>query len=519
MGRLILVVTLSMGVVAVAIPGTAWASRAIAITPAEVTLAPGERVNFVVTVSGRSDRAIRWSVQEGEAGGSITLDGVYTAPENPGTYHVVAALADHKKHGKQEEQEERKKSRKHAKHTKYADATITVEQPLRPPTSLERVSLSTDGVEANGPSTQLALSANGRFVAFESAADNLVAGDSNGAADIFLRDLYTRTTSRVSLTAVGGQPDLGSHAPAISADGRYVAFESEASTLVPDDTNAVPDIFVKDVVTGTVTRVSVNSAGEQADAPAFHPALSADGRFVAFHSNASNLISADTNGRVDVFVHDRDTGETTRVSITSTGEQADLGASTPAISADGRYVAFESPSSNLDSTSPGFAQRILVRDRQAGTTTRASEMIGTPPPGAGVIGAPVISDDGRYVAYTKKEPTTPRQVRIYDRQTGAITNFAMPDNFHPSLTSNGRFVAVVRTVQPDPNAVVGVSVYDQENASFTNVSMADGQRDVRGYDYPAISADGRYVAFQSHAANLVPDDTNGVPDIFVSPVP
>jgi Tol biopolymer transport system component len=519
MNRLVLVVILSMGLLVAISSGAARASQAIAISPAEVTLGPGETVTFVATVSGHSNRAIRWSVKEGPGGGSITADGIYTASETPGVYHVVArSRGDHEE---RKEYKSRGKDRDHEKHEEhgkqkpYAEATITVEQPLRSPTSLERVSLSTDGVEANGPSARPALSDNGRFVAFESGATNLVVGDSNGVPDIFLRDLYARTTTQVSLTAVGGLADGGSYAPAISADGRYVAFESDASNLVSYDTNGVRDIFVKDVETGTVMRVSVSSSGEPADAPAFHPAINADGRFVAFHSSASNLVPDDTNGMTDVFVHDRDTGETTRVSITSTGEQGDFGSLDPAISADGRHVAFLSSASNLGVLNPCTCARIVVRDRQAGTTTLVVM-------GAGMrLHEPAISGDGRYVTFAAKSNTTPTRVAFYDQvtKTGTGIGYGDNENYGPSVNSDGRFVAFISTYRNSENAFLGVIVYKRDDASLTNVSVNADGRASRFNSNVAISGDGSLVAFSTDATFLVPDDTNGVTDIFVNPVP
>jgi Tol biopolymer transport system component len=205
------------------------------------------------------------------------------------------------------------------------------------------VSLGPGGVQANGESSRPALSADGRFVAFDSEADNLVSGDTNGTTDIFVRDRKTGTTTRVSLGPHGAQANGGSGDSSLSADGRYVAFDSGASNLVPGDTNEVHDVFVRDRKTGKTARVSVGPRGAQANNVSFDPSISADGRFVVFYSNASNLVPGDTNDTWDVFVHDRKTGRTTRASL--------FGQSTitfrPAISADGRYVAFSSEAGNL----------------------------------------------------------------------------------------------------------------------------------------------------------------------------
>src|SRR5207247_1588614 len=183
-----------------------------------------------------------------------------------------------------------------------------------------------------------------RFLAFASDATSLVPGDTNGNTDVFVHDRQTGTTERVSVDSAGHEGNGYSQQPAISADGRFVAFTSDATNLVPGDTNGVTDVFVHDRQTGTTERVSVDSAGNQGDRRSGNslsrPAISAGGRFVAFASDATTLVPGDTNGDVDVFVHDRETGTTERV-----GERAverPFGVTGPSLSADGRFVAFAS---------------------------------------------------------------------------------------------------------------------------------------------------------------------------------
>ena len=168
-----------------------------------------------------------------------------------------------------------------------------------------RVSVAGDGTQANDPSYSSAISADGRYVAFQSDASNLVPGDTNQARDVFVRDLRSGTTRRVSVATGGTQANDPSYSPAISADGRYVAFESNASNLVTGDTNHSFDVFVRDFRSGTTQRVSVASDGTQANGDSYGQAISADGRYVTFDSDASNLVPGDTNHRTDVFVHDR----------------------------------------------------------------------------------------------------------------------------------------------------------------------------------------------------------------------
>jgi Tol biopolymer transport system component len=210
-----------------------------------------------------------------------------------------------------------------------------------------RVSVASDGAQGNGDSECPSISADGRYVAFASLASNLVPGDTNGRMDIFVHDRLTGQTTRVSVASDGTEGNGDSGFPSISADGRYVAFASLASNLVPGDTNGTWDVFVHDRLTGQTTRVSVASGGAQGNGDSRFPSISADGRYVAFQSYASNLVPGDTNGVLDVFVHDRLTGQTTRVSVASDGTQGDSYSFGSSISADGRYVAFASYASNL----------------------------------------------------------------------------------------------------------------------------------------------------------------------------
>jgi Tol biopolymer transport system component len=181
-----------------------------------------------------------------------------------------------------------------------------------------RVSVDSNGVEANDDSFTPASSADGRFVAFQSSASNVVAGDTNGTSDVFVHDRQTGQTSRVSIASDGAQANphsrFPSGDPSISADGRFVAFHSGANNLVAGD-NFFADVFVHDRQTGQTSQVSVASDGAQGDRDSLAPSISADGRFVAFHSEGANLVMDDTNGVADVFVHDRQTRQTSRVSV------------------------------------------------------------------------------------------------------------------------------------------------------------------------------------------------------------
>jgi Tol biopolymer transport system component len=219
------------------------------------------------------------------------------------------------------------------------------------------VSVASDGAQANRSAWEPAISADGRFVAFRSSATNLVPGDTNDMGDVFLHDRATGETTRVSVASDATQGDSGSGTPAISADGRFVAFHSSAATLVSDDTNLGLDVFVHDRVTGETTRVSVSSDGQQADEAAWVPSISADGRHISFQSRARTLVGdTDAGSTSDVFVHDRITRRTRLASVTSDGVQAngDSSTSSAAMSAVGDRITFSSGATNLWPSDPGW---------------------------------------------------------------------------------------------------------------------------------------------------------------------
>ncbi len=266
---------------------------------------------------------------------------------------------------------------------------------------IELVSVSSGGVQGNSNSYShggTLLSADGRFVTFYSYANNLVAGDTNDRYDIFVHDRQTDTTERVSVATGGTQGNSDSYEASISADGRFVTFWSHASNLVAGDSNGSPDIFVHDRQTDTTERVSVATGGTQGNSESYEASISADGRFVTFRSLASNLVAGDNNGAYDIFVHDRQTDTTERVSIATGGAQGNDGSVDPSISADGRFVTFYSYASNLVAGDSNGIIDIFVHDRQAGTTQRISVS------DDGVQGntnsfVPSISADGKHVAF------------------------------------------------------------------------------------------------------------------------
>jgi Tol biopolymer transport system component len=340
----------------------------------------------------------------------------------------------------------------------------------------ERVSVSSSGVEGNYESYRAAISSDGQIVAFESFASNLVSGDTNFDFDVFIRDRSTGTTERVSVDSSGGEADGGSFDPSLTPDAGFVAFVSYATNLVAGDTNDRDDVFVKDRSTGAVERVSVNSLGGQVHRDSYDPSISSDGRFVAFTSDASTLVSGDNNGSSDVFVHDRVTGITERVSIDSSGAEGNGASDAPAISADGSLIAFESYASNLTAGDSNGAIDVFVHDRTTGTTERVS----VDSSGAeGTFGGerPSISSDGLLVAF---------------------------ESYSPNL------------VHGDTDGTWDVFVRDRSASLTRRVSLStDGQQPDFVCGGPSISGDGRVVSYWSGASNLVDGDTNASDDIFL----
>jgi Tol biopolymer transport system component len=238
----------------------------------------------------------------------------------------------------------------------------------------ERVNMASRKIRANSDSSNPAITSGGRFVAFDSFADNLVPGDTNFTSDVFVvdRSAGVPAPQRVRLTSTGEQPNNSSSVPSISADGRFVAFTSSADGMVPGDTDGASDVFVRDRVAGTTEGISVAPTPSGFDNTSTSPAITPDGRYVAFSSWEDNLVPGDTNNSFDIFVRDRSTGGLERVSLSDAGVQGDDWSLGPAISSDGNLVAFSSLAKNLVAGDNNFDFDVFVRDRAAGTTVRAS---------------------------------------------------------------------------------------------------------------------------------------------------
>jgi Tol biopolymer transport system component len=356
--------------------------------------------------------------------------------------------------------------------------------------STERISVGRNGEQGNGASIYPSISADGRFVAYVSYASNLVIGDTNGVTDVFVYDRETRQTERVSVGSggvEGNEPSgsaylvAGNEGPAISADGRFVAFESHASNLVFGDTNGHRDVFVRDRLNGTTERVSVSSAGTQGDGLSVAPAISADGRYVAFQSYASNLVTSAQNSGHDIFVHDRGTGLTEIVSVDPAGGRASNNSYSPAISADGRFVAFHSEANNLVDGGSNGRIDVFVRDRLLNKTELVSLGLAGEPANAACYQA-AISDDGQHVAFVSSA-----------------------DNLVPG----------------DTNGAIDIFVFDRSTGTLKGITLHGTDDPGKGSYAPAFCQRGACLVFESTMPNLVPDDTNGTTDVFLygAPVP
>ncbi|MEU4690519.1 hypothetical protein [Actinoplanes sp. NPDC023714] len=375
----------------------------------------------------------------------------------------------------------------------------------------------------------------GRFILFESFATNLVPGDTNGEMDVFVRDRQAGTTERVSVATGGGQGDGMAHMSAISGDGRFVAFSSAAANLVPGDTNGVTDVFLRDRQAGTTERISLSSGGEQAGADSTHPSVSDDGNRVVFLSEATDLVDADTNTARDVFVRDRQAGTTTRVSVSSEGAQASDYSDLPQISGDGGHVSFHSAAGDLVPGDTNDAADVFVHTLQSATTVRVSVATGGAQGSGSSSSLTTMSDDGRYVGFDSQSPDLvagdtngAADVFVHDRQTMTTERVSVAtggtqadlDSGAASISDDGRHVAFVspatNLVAGDTNDAVDVFVRDRQAATTERVSVTDGggQADA-GSDPAFLSGGGRVVAFSSWASNLVAADTNGLRDVFV----
>lgn len=403
----------------------------------------------------------------------------------------------------------------------------------------ELVTLDSNGVQGNlggspGVQSTRKVSSNGQFVVYSSGSTNLVTGDANGRFDVFLRDRAMGITELISRSSLGvqGNHHSGLHGLAISANGRFVVFDSLSNNLIPGDGNGCGDIFIRNRRDETTEIVSVSSTGVQGDDPSVDGSVSGDGRFVVFSSGARNLVANDHNDEWDVFVRDRLNGTTERVSVSSAGAEANGQSGLPFISDDGRYVAFLSFADDLVPGDTNGCGDIFLRDLNLGTTERVTA---SGIQGNGGCSSPAVASDSGYVVFMSLasnwvpfDTNGAYDIFGYDPRSGTIELLSVSStgahgndgSTNPSISDDGRFVAFQSGASNlVPRATSGANVYvrDRMASSTELVSVrTDGARSAHPYsESPSISSHGRFVVFGSTSRDLVARDSNGNEDVLV----
>ncbi|MCB2187323.1 MAG: VCBS repeat-containing protein [Deltaproteobacteria bacterium] len=403
-----------------------------------------------------------------------------------------------------------------------------------------RASVSGTGAEANGQSYRPRLSADGRYVFFTSAASNLVAGDTNAAWDVFRFDLRSHKISRASVTDVEAEANGASDMASPSDDGRYVAFDSTATNLVAGgDANGVRDIFIRDMTLGTTTRISYSEAGGDPNFLCHIPGLTGDGRFVAFYSLATNLIAGGTGGKQQAYSYDRVNPGNVLASSDSAGVEGDGDSyeffTGPTLTSDGRYTCLSSIATNLVADDTNGVWDVFVKDTQTGQTSRVSVAAdGTEANGLSVEAR--MTPDGRYVTFYSSatnllagDTNAHMDIFVKDRLTGEVYRASQaadgtePDRdcFYPDISADGNLVAfdssATNLVTGDTNAANDVFIKNRSTGEVTRASVNNAYAEGDGAStFGRVAANSTYVAFISAATNLVAGDTNGFNDVFVN---
>jgi dipeptidyl aminopeptidase/acylaminoacyl peptidase len=404
----------------------------------------------------------------------------------------------------------------------FKDASATV------PGSNLRLSTDSSATQGNGYSYDPDTNSDGRYTAFVSSASNLVSGDTNGKKDIFVKDRTTGAIERVSISSSGTQANEDSLKPRISGDGRYVVFYTYSSNLDASDTTGNADVYLYDRTNDTLDFISANTSGVTGSGGAHDPDVSDDGRFISFYSDSSDLVSGDTNARSDVFVRDRKLSATKRISVSTTGTQANNGSSNARLSCDGRFVVFSSSASNLVANDTNSAGDVFIADRLGDVVENLTVT------GNSNSGSPVVTCDGRYVAFSSDasnlvggDTSSNVDVFILDRSSSTYTRASVSTggaegnsvSGEVSITDDGQYVAFASAasnlVSGDTNATHDVFLRDIQGSTTERVSINSSAVQGNGYSYgPVISADRTYIVLASEANNLVSGDTNATGDVF-----
>lgn len=402
---------------------------------------------------------------------------------------------------------------------------------------LYQVSLVTvgwDGQQTDGLSRHFSVARNGDLISLMSEATNLVPDDTNGVRDIFVVDRRLKTTVRVSIGTGGKQADGESGSGVLSENGRYIAFHSVATNLVPGDTNGLNDVFLRDLKTDDMKRITVGYDGSETDGGAAWPAISKNGRFVAYRSGATNLVPGDTNGVADVFVYDLKKGTTTRITRTVTGAEIDMDAIRHALSPNGRYVGVLTAATNIVPGDTNGHADVFIYDLRKDTITLASRGLGGEP-GDGGCFQPNFSRNARYVAFPSyaanlvpDDNNGVTDVFVYDMKRGftercSVNSAGVEGNgdcYVTNFARNGRILYfdshASNLVPDDNNDSRDVFVHDRKTGRTERVSLGVLGQEGNANSYrPRTTRNGKLVAIFSEADNLVPDDLNGVLDVFV----
>ncbi|MFN0204837.1 MAG: TolB family protein [Planctomycetota bacterium] len=398
-----------------------------------------------------------------------------------------------------------------------------------------RQPLNVQGESPNGHASETAVSADGQFIAFVSAASDLVENDTNNVADVFWYDRSENEIRRISVASDETEGNAVSMSPSISADGRYVVFVSYASNLVANDTNSVADIFVYDSLTGNIGRASLHTDGSEANDHSVSCVISGDGNFVIFKSLASNLVDGDTNAVADLFSYSIVDETTVLVSLTSEGFQANGVSSFASVSDDGRYVAFASDANNFVANDDNNASDVFVRDMLLGTTIHISKSTAGQH-GNGASTEPRMDGNGLFVVFRSSATNfdlldvngiddiyfrhlgmeTTTRVSVSTKGIAANANCRIP-----SISLDGRYISFVSTSSTlapfDTNFVSDLFLYDRdlETTQRINLSSLHAQADAGVSNY-SMSSDASAFVFISTAADLAPEDNGGFADVFVT---
>lgn len=557
----------------------------ITASPSTAELEVTESVTITAIVTGTEnpeDKEVEWSVCNGQGescvlGGNSTLgtvvpstsdssgnaQAVYTAPDSvpsppdcletsDGCAVAVKGQLTH--------------------HDAACFSTITIHSACIPGV-IERISVTSAGAQVTGgDSDEGSISGDGRFVTFASEATDVITGDANGVSDVFLRDTCrgatscTPSTTRVSVSTGGAEANGPSDNPVISADGRFIAFESDATNLVADDTNSVTDVFLRDTCFGatsctpTTERVSLSDTNDEGNGPSREPAISGSGRVIVFESDATNLAGADTNGERDVFVRDTCFGATSctpttlRASVSTADVEGNAISEEVSINFDGRFVSFQSLADNLIGSDTNFTSDVFLRDTCIGatscspSTTRISVSSGGAE-GNGFSEEANIDGSGRLVVFgsfsdnfVTGDSNTTSDTFLRDTCFGATScststslisvsttgGVGNGTSFSATISRNGRYIAWDSEAT---NLVTGVSDTNGDfdlfvrDTCFGATSCTPETRIISVNStgavgnaishVPSITSDGRFVSFESEATNLVGDDTNGTVDVFL----